>query len=64
MIFGARNVQQTSIEKTPPLASPDRTGGEAVITPILALEPHGRMYSAVHAEKGISSPTIPETILS
>lgn len=64
MIFGARHVQQTSIEKTPPLASPDRTGREAVITPIPALEPHGRMYSAVHAEKGISSPTIPETILS
>ena len=56
-------MQQTSIEKTS-LASPDRTGGEAVITPILALEPHGRMYSAVHAEKGISSPKIPETILS
>ena len=57
-------MQQTSVEKTPSLASPDRTGGEAVITPILALEPHGRMYSAVHAEKGISSPKIPETILS
>ena len=64
MIFGARHVQQTSIEKTPSLAPPDRTGGEAVITPILALEPHDRMYSAVHAEKGISSPKIPETILS